>query len=155
MLMMVYDCEVEASAMKQAQKCVFAHSQSSERPELGENLFMTTARNYDKNSTAARACQGWWSELKQYGVGQDNVLTMDLWNRPNTQIDHYTQMAWDTTYKPGCAVVHCSSMTYAVCQYGPAGNYMNRQIYSKGEPCSQCPEGYTCSKDEGLCNVIS
>ncbi|KHJ92642.1 hypothetical protein OESDEN_07469 [Oesophagostomum dentatum] len=66
-------------------------------------------------------------------------------------------MAWDTTYKLGCAVQYCSDMTMVVCQYGPAGNIIDTPIYDIGEPCKRdadCPGSYTCSKAEGLCNVV-
>ncbi|KHJ88387.1 SCP-like protein, partial [Oesophagostomum dentatum] len=134
MLKMVYDCNVEASAMRHAQKCIYQHSASTDRPNLGENLYKTTALNFDKKKAATQASQGWWSELAQYGVGPSNNLTEALWNRPNTQIGHYTQMAWETSYRLGCAVQYCSDMTYAVCQYGPAGNYINSLIYTIGDP---------------------
>ncbi|KHJ82175.1 SCP-like protein [Oesophagostomum dentatum] len=150
MLKMVYDCDVEASAIKYAKQCYFAHSPFSDRPGLGENLFMTDALNYDKIKAAELASKEWWVELKDYGIGQENILTDALWNR-GVLIGHYTQMAWDTTYRLGCAVEHCPDMTYVVCHYGPMGNIMDQLIYTIGEPCSQCPPSYTCSKDEGLC----
>ncbi|KAK6047189.1 SCP-like protein [Cooperia oncophora] len=157
MLKMVYDCSVEASALQHASKCVYQHSTNAERPGLGENIYMTSALNFDKVKAAAQSSQLWWDELKQYGVGQSNNLTLALWNRPNTQIGHYTQMAWETSYRLGCAVVHCSTFTFGVCQYGPAGNYLNRLIYTIGEPCTSdagCPGSYTCNVAEGLCNVV-
>ncbi|XGW03145.1 hypothetical protein V3C99_014830 [Haemonchus contortus] len=157
MLKMVYDCSVEASALKHASKCVYQHSANTERPGLGENLYKTTALNFDKVKAAAQSSQMWWNELKEYGVGPSNNLTLALWNRPNTQIGHYTQMAWETSYRLGCAVAHCSSFTYAVCQYGPAGNYLNSLIYTIGNPCTSdtgCPGSYTCNVTEGLCNVV-
>ncbi|VDM78218.1 unnamed protein product [Strongylus vulgaris] len=153
----VYDCSVEASALRHANKCVYAHSSSSDRSGLGENLFYTSALNFDKVKAATQASQMWWDELKQYGVGSSNNLTLALYNRPNTQIGHYTQMAWETSYRLGCAVVACSNFTYAVCQYGPAGNYINSLIYTMGNPCTSnagCPGSYTCSVAEGLCNVV-
>ncbi|VDO04848.1 unnamed protein product [Haemonchus placei] len=157
MLKMVYDCSVEASALKHASKCVYQHSANTERPGLGENLYKTSALNFDKVKAAAQSSQMWWSELKEYGVGPSNNLTLALWNRPDTQIGHYTQMAWETSYRLGCAVAHCSSFTYAVCQYGPAGNYLNSLIYTIGNPCTSdagCPGSYTCNISEGLCNVV-
>ncbi|CAJ0591347.1 unnamed protein product [Cylicocyclus nassatus] len=150
MLKMVYDCAVEKSALRHANKCVYEHSKS-EREGLGENLFMSKTIDLDKVKAAKQSSEVWWNELKEYGVGRSNRLTEALWNRPNTLIGHYTQMAWGTSYKLGCAVVACPTFTYAVCQYGPAGNYFGRLIYSIGEPCSGCPG--KCSKSEGLCIV--
>ncbi|KHJ81124.1 SCP-like protein [Oesophagostomum dentatum] len=68
MLKMIYDCDVENSAMKHAAKCVFKHS--TDRKNLGENIFMTSAPKYDKKKAAEWASQSWWSELKTNGVGQ-------------------------------------------------------------------------------------
>ncbi|KAK6755174.1 hypothetical protein RB195_013886 [Necator americanus] len=157
MLKMVYDCSVESTALAHASKCVYQHSSSADRPGLGENIYMTSAVNFDKVKAATQASQLWWSELKDYGVGPSNNLTTALWNRPNTQIGHYSQMAWETSYRLGCAVAHCSTFTFGVCQYGPAGNYLNRLIYTIGDPCtsdSGCPGSYTCNVAEGLCNVV-
>uniref|UniRef100_A0A7I4Z3F9 SCP-like protein n=1 Tax=Haemonchus contortus TaxID=6289 RepID=A0A7I4Z3F9_HAECO len=157
MLKMVYDCDIEASAIKHSQKCVYEHSLPADRVGFGENLFRTSILNADRVESAAQSSQAWWDELKNYGVGQANNLTQELWNRPNMQIGHYSQMAWDRTHKLGCSIQHCSSFTYAVCQYGPAGNYMNQLIYSLGNPCTsdaECPGSYTCSVSEGLCNVL-
>ncbi|EYB93275.1 hypothetical protein Y032_0184g991 [Ancylostoma ceylanicum] len=150
---MVYDCGVESTAMQNAKKCVFTHSHMK---GLGENIWMTTAREMDKVKSAEQASQGWFSELAEYGVGPENKLTMQLWNRPNTQIGHYTQMVWQDTYKLGCYVEWCSSMTYGVCQYSPQGNMMNSIIYEKGNPCTQdsdCGSNARCSADEALCIV--
>ncbi|KHJ78002.1 SCP-like protein [Oesophagostomum dentatum] len=74
MLKMVYDCEVEASAMKNAQQCIFEHSDG----KFGENLFMTSELNADKVAAVKEASQEWWDELKKYGVGQQNILTQEL-----------------------------------------------------------------------------
>nr|AAD31839.1 ancylostoma-secreted protein 1 precursor [Ancylostoma caninum] len=153
MLKMVYDCEVEASAIRHGNKCVYQHSHGEDRPGLGENIYKTSVLKFDKNKAAKQASQLWWNELKEYGVGPSNVLTTALWNRPNMQIGHYTQMAWDTTYKLGCAVVFCNDFTFGVCQYGPGGNYMGHVIYTMGQPCSQCSPGATCSVTEGLCSA--
>ncbi|CAJ0591358.1 unnamed protein product [Cylicocyclus nassatus] len=153
MLKMKYDCSVEASAIKQANKCVFAHSEDSERPGLGENLFASSDPALAKVTAATQAAQSWWEELKLNGVGPSNNLTDALWDRPNKQIGHYTQMAWDTSYRLGCAVVNCPSFTYAVCQYGPSGNIINSLVYTIGNPCTGCPTTSTCTTTEGLCNV--
>ncbi|KHJ76377.1 SCP-like protein [Oesophagostomum dentatum] len=148
MLKMIYDCDVENSAMKHASKCIFEHSTYAERNNNGENLFKTSILKLDKAEAAKRASQSWWSELKSFGVGQANNLTMAVFNK---FVGHYTQMAWEKSYKLGCAVMHCPKMTMVNCQYSPTGNYINQLIYTKGEPCSGCPG--KCNKAEGLCNA--
>ncbi|VDM71355.1 unnamed protein product [Strongylus vulgaris] len=151
----VYDCSVEASALRYARKCVYAHSKRSERRGLGENLYMTSAINYNKLKAANQSSWLWWKELQDYGVGPSNVLTSALFKRPGKKIGHYSQMAWGTSYKLGCAVVACPKFTYGVCHYGPAGNWLGSRIYTMGDPCTQCPKSYTCNVAEGLCEKKS
>ncbi|EYB83225.1 hypothetical protein Y032_0340g2994 [Ancylostoma ceylanicum] len=154
---MVYDCDIEESAMRHAKRCYFAHSPAHERENLGENLYYTSELRVDKIQAAEQSIKAWFDELAQYGVGQENVLTEQLWNRPRTQIGHYTQMVWQDTYKLGCYVEWCSSMTYVVCQYGPKGNWLGDLIYEKGNSCTtdaDCKCGNCkCSKEEALCIV--
>ncbi|KAK6752973.1 hypothetical protein RB195_012529 [Necator americanus] len=149
MYKLVYDCKVEASALRNALRCVYGHS--NDRNGLGENIYRTTALNFDKNKAAKEASQLWWDELKKFGVGKSTNLTEEMWYLKGGKIGHYTQMAWDRTRKLGCAVTHCNHMTYVVCQYGPGGNYMNKLIYSVGAPCSKCPPKAKCDRNEGLC----
>ncbi|KAK6754754.1 hypothetical protein RB195_013630 [Necator americanus] len=156
MLKMVYDCKVEASALKHARKCVFRHSTRTERRGLGENLFGTSAIKFDKVEAAKQASQMWWDELKESGVANTSASANE-WLRTDMRFGHFSQMAWETSYRLGCAVTHCPKSTMVVCQYGPAGNYVNAPIYTIGDPCKSnagCPGKYTCSKKEGLCNVV-
>ncbi|EYC38515.1 hypothetical protein Y032_0713g1756, partial [Ancylostoma ceylanicum] len=118
MLKMIYDCEIEYNAQKHADTCIFKHSPSSERPGLGENLWMTSATKYSVDQAAV-------------------------------------SMAWQNSYKLGCGIKWCPSMTYVVCQYGPAGNWMGSLIYDIGNPCTtdadcKC-KGCKCSQEEALC----
>ncbi|VDK46625.1 unnamed protein product [Cylicostephanus goldi] len=171
MLRMVYDCSIEASAMKSARKCTFAHSNDSERPGLGENLYMTTILDFDKIKTAEQASQKWWSELEEFGVGPENRLTMALWKRRDKKIGHYTQLRWHGTPAISLDVpswLALSSHTVFVsmdqskflehqhlledCKCEFRGNYINGQIYSIGEPCTGCP--HNCDNTKGLCNVV-
>ncbi|KHJ85836.1 SCP-like protein [Oesophagostomum dentatum] len=109
-------------------------------------------------SSLARGLEhdGLGGNAPKVGAGQKPIYNEQLWSRPGVQIGHYTQMAWETSYKLGCSVEHCSSMTYVVCQYGPTGNAPNYPIYTVGDPCKNdrgCPNDYKCSVSEGLCVV--
>uniref|UniRef100_A0A1I7U092 SCP domain-containing protein n=1 Tax=Caenorhabditis tropicalis TaxID=1561998 RepID=A0A1I7U092_9PELO len=153
MIKMKYDCAIEANARTWAQGCVYQHSTSAQRPGNGENLYMISVNNMPKIQTAEDSSKAWWSELKDFGVGSDNILTSAVWDRG---VGHYTQMAWETTTHIGCFVQNCPSFTYSVCQYGPTGNYMNQLIYTKGAPCTadaDCPGTQTCSVAEALCVI--
>ncbi|EYC31206.1 hypothetical protein Y032_0004g2023 [Ancylostoma ceylanicum] len=148
---MKYECALEALAMKHAKRCRYEHSPDYTRPGIGENIFQVSIPNFDKTRAAQMASELWFGELKKFGVGKENKFTAKIRNRPKMPIGHYTQMVWDTTRTLGCAVVGCPSagMTFAVCNYKPAGNYRDRLIYEKGAPCSKCPQGSRC--EQGLC----
>ncbi|KAK6013904.1 SCP-like protein [Ostertagia ostertagi] len=151
---MVYDCRVEASAMRHAKKCKYGHSDGSERPDLGESVWAISYNRMDKAQSAEMSCDDWFGELAKNGVGRENVLTKKLFYRPNKQI---FQMVWQNTYKLGCAVEWCPTMTFVVCQYNPPGNYLGQLIYEVGEPCRndgdcRCPK-CRCSRNEALCIV--
>ncbi|RCN53361.1 hypothetical protein ANCCAN_00424 [Ancylostoma caninum] len=143
--------------MKAAKKCIFQRSGRKTSLSYGENVWMTTAVKRDKALAAEHACQNWFSELERFGVGLYNILTTALWNRPRTEIGHYTQMVWQETYKIGCYVEWCEKMTLAVCHYSPKGNTPNKPIYENGSPCRKdvdcrC-ENCRCSRSEALCIV--
>ncbi|RCN23897.1 SCP-like protein [Ancylostoma caninum] len=143
--------------MRHAVGCRWGHSSQSERKDLGENLYYSQTRQMNKVKAAEDASKLWFDELAKYGVGKENVLTQELSNRPGTQILHYTQMVWQDTYRMGCYVNWCDSMTYVVCQYGPQGNWLGDPIYEVGDPCTtdddcNC-DNCKCSKDQALCVV--
>ncbi|KAK6725962.1 hypothetical protein RB195_004339 [Necator americanus] len=144
---MAYDCEVEKTAMNNAKQCVFKHSQPNQRKGLGENIFMSSNSGMDKAKAAEQASKAWFGELAEQGVGRNLKLTGGLFSRG---VGHYTQMVWQETVKLGCYVQTCPKMCYVVCQYGPAGNMMGKDIYEKGEPCSKCEN---CDKEKGLCSA--
>uniref|UniRef100_A0A0K0DGU2 SCP domain-containing protein n=1 Tax=Angiostrongylus cantonensis TaxID=6313 RepID=A0A0K0DGU2_ANGCA len=116
MLKMVYDCTVEQTALNHAKQCQFKHSKSSGN---GENLWMISPAKNNLTAMATLATQSWFNELKKAGVPPDNRLTVELWNRPNKVVGHYTQMVWETSYKLGCGIALCQRMTLVVCQYAP------------------------------------
>ncbi|EPB79278.1 SCP-like protein [Ancylostoma ceylanicum] len=128
MLKMEYKCDLEKTAADYARRCEYKHSQLHERNNAGENLYMVTIPNAEKTKTGEWATRGWFSELKDFGVGSSNLLTQQLWYRkspdPNIhiQIGHYTQMVWGKTKEIGCGIQHCphKRMTLAVCHYRPA-----------------------------------
>ncbi|XGW02523.1 hypothetical protein V3C99_014508, partial [Haemonchus contortus] len=152
MLKVSYDCEVEANMAAYAKECKFEHDPPAERNYWGMNLWMLPDTNLSKTESANLSVQAWFWELKLYGVPQDNILTQEVYDRG---VGHYTQLAWQTSDRIGCAIQWCPSMTLVGCEYNPTGNNHNQLIYDIGDPCTtdedcQCT-GCTCSKDEALC----
>ncbi|VDM76287.1 unnamed protein product [Strongylus vulgaris] len=79
-----YDCEMEKIAAAHASRCQFKHSDRSARQYSGENIFMASP-------PGDKAAYAWAGELNQYGVGKENIFTIDIANRPGQVIGHYTQ----------------------------------------------------------------
>ncbi|KHJ79276.1 SCP-like protein [Oesophagostomum dentatum] len=132
-----YDCEMEKLAGIHAKKCQIKQSERSAKKEVGENIYVSRARgdkrklaeevtnpHFYRNTktiiTALQAARNWFSELANYGVGKENVLSKELTERPGTKIEHYTQMVWQTTTSLGCAIQNCKKMTLFVCNYRDA-----------------------------------
>ncbi|PAV62552.1 hypothetical protein WR25_00170 [Diploscapter pachys] len=154
MLKMEYDCELERYAQEWADNCKFAHSKNEERPNQGQNLYMMTFLNPNPRSLLHTAVEKWWQELEEFGVPKDNILSSDFWVKNGKLIGHYTQMAWDKSFRLGCGITDCPDMAYVVCHYGPAGNRRNFPIYEVGQSCQQhsdCPSGFVCLKKTALC----
>ena len=57
----------------------------------------------------------------------------------------------------GCGYVYYKGGKWSrklyVCNYGPAGNVITLPMYKRGDPCSDCPDGTSCSSSfPGLCS---
>ena len=148
-----YNCNIEANAQSYANTCPFpVHSNSSTRPGWGENMAKIGTLG-DVANAFATAVQLFYNELEEYGIIDlvNNTFTME-----DIQSGHYTQVCWAKTYEVGCGIQTCSNYYHIVCQYNPAGNYVNNIIYPPGDPCTSdagCTNapGDTCSTSDGLC----
>ncbi|KAK6036837.1 SCP-like protein [Cooperia oncophora] len=73
MLKMVYDCDVEASAIRQSRKCVYGHSTPAERPGLRENIYMHRAGN------GGRASRTMVSGPEKYKLAEELMKQAAQW----------------------------------------------------------------------------
>ncbi|KAA0200052.1 hypothetical protein HAZT_HAZT000138 [Hyalella azteca] len=69
---------------------------------------------------------------------------------------HYTAMVWAGTSLVGCGFTMFEEGGWFkklyTCNYGPTGNVMFTPMYRRGQPCSSCPLGTSCSLTHpGLC----
>ncbi|XP_072511507.1 GLIPR1-like protein 2 [Notamacropus eugenii] len=103
---------------------------------LGENMWSGPNNEY----SATIAIKSWFSEAKFYNY--ENNSCSDI-------CSHYIQIAWDNTYKIGCAAIECPSVgtvlnaAHFICNYVLSGN-RRRRPYKAGRFCSQCNKEDKC-----------
>ncbi|XP_042317411.1 peptidase inhibitor 16 [Sceloporus undulatus] len=141
---MNWDPELETFAKDYATKCIWEHNK--ERGRRGENLFAMSG-----DLEVKTIVESWYNEYQYYNM---TTLTCE----EGQMCGHYTQVVWANSERVGCGTVFCETlevlndtdMHLVVCNYEPPGNVKGHKPYKEGEPCSMCPEGYSC-KDSPLC----
>lgn len=68
-------------------------------------------------------------------------------------------MVWADSYKIGCGHITFTGgigfNKLIVCNFGAAGNFVDDKVYERGEACSSCPDGTSCSKKyKALCGEL-
>ncbi|KIH58283.1 hypothetical protein ANCDUO_11512 [Ancylostoma duodenale] len=97
---MVYDCAVEASAIRSANTCTGQLSPPSTRPGLKENDNNIKDMSLTPEEAAEKGLF-----IKKYPDSPSKPVML--------------QMAWHNNVRLGCAVKKCSGFYFVVCQYGP------------------------------------
>ncbi|ETN73385.1 hypothetical protein NECAME_18373 [Necator americanus] len=64
----------------------------------------------------------------------------------------FSQMAWASSVRLGCAIQTCHDKSFIVCRYSPAGNVLKEQIYKPGVVCRGCQAA--CKTSDGLCDIL-
>ncbi|XP_048358123.1 glioma pathogenesis-related protein 1 [Sphaerodactylus townsendi] len=141
MLRMTWDPALAKTAKAWAKRCHFNHNINLGTPGKVHPKFTSVGENIWTGSlflfSVKEAVKKWYDEVKYYNFE----------SRACTKVcGHYTQVVWATSYKVGCAVQYCQSVSgfdelsnaaHFVCNYGPAGNYPVKP-YKTGSPCSEC-----------------
>jgi hypothetical protein len=98
-----------------------AHSESSSRPDQGENLWMGTRGAF----TLAEMSGSWAEEKKLFRPGTfPDVSASGHWS----DVAHYTQMIWPGSRRVGCALYGDPRWDYLICRYAPAGNVVGERV---------------------------
>ncbi|XP_053971090.1 venom allergen 3-like [Hylaeus volcanicus] len=130
MKIMSWDDELATVAQRWANQCNFGHDscRSVERFVVGQNVASTSTTG-QQNSKPSDLIMMWYNEVEK----MDNRLVDKLTNI--NDVGHYTQLVWADSYKIGCGKIIYQdgqwNTYYLVCNYGPAGNYINSPIYQR------------------------
>ncbi|EYB89401.1 hypothetical protein Y032_0232g3033 [Ancylostoma ceylanicum] len=117
-----YKCDLEAAAMSRAMQCILQQSDRAERPGQGENqaaIPFDKANNF--RQAAELAVKSWWKGRLTEDIGKGITYLSRYNGRP---VQAFTQMAWATTQKIGCAVVKCPTAYNVVCRYTPRCDFI-------------------------------
>lgn len=105
----------QAWANQQAKRgCGCAHSPDD---QFGENIYCSQGMQPTPQDVVDD-----WAEEIQYFVEKTGKCKGGV-------CGHYTQIVWKNTTKVGCGMAKCGDKEIWVCNYDPAGNYVNQKPY--------------------------
>ena len=137
MIMMTWCDELAKQAQAYADTC--SGSKHSDAADYGENLY--ASQNQGVNM--GKAVKAWFDEKELTNWPESPVLTQEAFNKGT---GHYTQVVWSDSHYLGCGQTNCSKENKwdnsIVCQYKKKGNFLNKTLWVKGAPCSNCPAGF-------------
>ncbi|XP_012287834.1 venom allergen 3-like [Orussus abietinus] len=132
-----WDAELAYVAQRWANQCTFQHDKcrSVDRFVVGQNLAQRATTGID-NGPIENLVTSWYNEVKDFNASQVPKLS-----NFNAATGHYTQLVWAKSKYIGCGVIRFKpengwNTTTLVCNYGPAGNYINQEIYKIRDGCS-------------------
>jgi pathogenesis-related protein 1 len=117
-----------ADNLKRTNHCQMRHSKPNGK--YGENIFWGSAMNWSdgrkelQQVSPEQVVDSWGSEKADYDYANNSCA-------PGKMCGHYTQMVWRTTATVGCARAVCEDNLQQVwvCQYQPAGNWVDNRPY--------------------------
>jgi hypothetical protein len=151
--------EIAKKAQEWADGCKFKHSGKDFRKlstmKLGENLYYSGSSKTYQEMDWAKAVKAWYEEIKNMETSYVNKFPK---SPSKGVIGHFTQVIWAESYLVGCGFSQYSEpplyKSFYVCQYGPAGNFINSPIYKASQSQSvSCPTGWGSNNPsyKGLC----
>jgi len=155
---MEWDDELALVAQRHADQCTFAHDCSKcrkvSRFNVGQNLHIYKQSIRSAATNWTRGITDWYNEVDLFDR---------KWVKPfkfSLAIGHYSAMLWSNTNKVGCGLTEYKDGKWFAklytCNYAPAGNFINGQMYKVGKPCTSCPKRQKCSNEyPGLCTPSS
>ncbi|CAJ0602193.1 unnamed protein product [Cylicocyclus nassatus] len=152
-----YDCELEKAAIEEVRKCPTSKKADE---SFGKNFdtFASSTTTPTYQDAITTAINDWWDVVNSDREGPTTSLKF-LQKHVGTAIESFTQMAWASTARLGCAISTCKSNYTVICLYDPKGNIVNQKLYNNNSttsralpPCGACPikiDG--CDYSLGLC----
>ncbi|XP_026473172.1 venom allergen 5-like [Ctenocephalides felis] len=150
---MEWDSELAAKAQNWADRCIYEHDHNDQRDvrrfPVGQNI----ATTWNSHPTAFGASPDFMSQIRAWF---DEVSIYYMGNGYSEATGHYSQLVWGETNKVGCGYSHWYDRSqgytkFYVCNYGPGGNVIGYDPYTKGYPDCKSHGMSSSSKYPGLC----
>ena len=148
---MVWNDELAAVAQRWADQCKFGHDKNRKKLDgtyVGQNVALTSSSK-EITLEMDQAPISWYDEVVYPGFDPASINPF----KPAAGAGHYTQVVWAESEELGCGrVMYMDDGWYndiVVCNYAVGGNMKGVAMYKVGDPCSNCPPGYTCN--DSLC----
>ncbi|EFA05607.2 cysteine-rich venom protein [Tribolium castaneum] len=141
----------------------------SNNRQAGQNLAGLNRKNFSLSLVKVQIWD-WYNEIEN--------LAPDMFGkfRRGHKIEHFATMVWGQVNQVGCARIYTADtkkdnfkhpvyVQALICDYGStilgkmgtkvAPNWLGRPIYTKGKPCSKCPDNLKCNRVyTALCGEI-
>ncbi|KAF5308252.1 hypothetical protein FQR65_LT06245 [Abscondita terminalis] len=156
-----YDKEIEFVAQCYANACRDMGNHDKCRrtkkfKSVGQNMYALEASdsfNFNDDKWIKEAINQWYIEITD-----TNTNDIDKFQQSDRLIGHFTQMVWAETTHIGCGRTIFgsgpSTKMSIYCNYGTGGNVLNRGVYARGPPCSQCGSAKCNNQYKGLCGDV-
>lgn len=147
MMYLEWNEELAAVAQKLASMCAVqtdcADCRRVESFTVGQNLCNYKIRSRTTPPVYWRSTIAYWYEgIKQF---PPSAISPYIHNH---YYGTFSQIIWAKTWSIGCGYSLFTRGRWFVqsyvCNYGPAGNYLNSRVYKPGQPCTQCQPGTRC-----------
>jgi hypothetical protein len=153
---MVWNDELAATAQRWTNQCNFNHDKNRKKLDgtyVGQNAYLgMSSRSNELESIMKKMdvpVQAWYDKVTTYAFDPLDIKPFKF----DYNVGHYTSVVWAKSEELGCGQVVCKEGDWykniVVCNYARGGNMAGSAMYEAGEPCSECPSGYSC--EDSLC----
>ncbi|XP_011300071.1 venom allergen 3 [Fopius arisanus] len=124
-----WDEELAEIAQRWANQCTDGHDQcrNVERFPVGQNVGRKGWSN-GYNAKVSEIVQAWYDEVENF-----DSQVVPSFRSSKKLTGHYTQLVWGETTRIGCGLMRYKRgamfTVHLVCNYGPAGNWLDEPIY--------------------------